>query len=449
MGDRYNRYEELGRLGQRRWSGAMYEEFLKELSGAKGMAIYKEMINNDDVISAVTKTIELLARQASFYVKPASDQDKDKKCAEFVQSCIDDLNNSFTNVISEMLSFISYGWAWHEIVYKMRRGASRDPRQNSKFDDGLIGWRKLPIRSQDSLFQWIVEDDTDDVVALNQHPPPSYNECIIPIEKSIHLISTSIKENPEGKSIWRGAYRAWYFKKRIQEIEGIGVERDLAGLPFIRTPESFDWSASIGDDAIPEVKQLIDNATDIVQNIRRDSAEGVVLPFGWELTLLSTGGSRQFDTNSIIERYDSRIAMVGLADFILLGHQNVGSFALASSKTNMFSIALGTYLNIITQAMNTQAIPRLVDLNSNTFSDITAYPTLEHSDVETPDLAELGTFIKDMVGVGVLIPGQALEKYLRQAAKLPEETEETENKPTPNANTEPDKPKDKPKEKQK
>ena len=74
----------------------------------------------------------------------------------------------------------------------------------------------------------------------------------------------------------------------------------------------------------------------MVKSIRRDEYEGLVLPHGFEFELVSTGGARQFDTNAIINRYDTKIAMTVLADFIMLGHQKVGSFALSSDKTELF-----------------------------------------------------------------------------------------------------------------
>ncbi len=52
----------------------------------------------------------------------------------------------------------------------------------------------------------------------------------------------------------------------------------------------------------------------------------------FDLVLLSSGGSRQFDTDKIIQRYDQRIAMSILSDFILLGSDRVGSYALGTSK---------------------------------------------------------------------------------------------------------------------
>lgn len=58
----------------------------------------------------------------------------------------------------------------------------------------------------------------------------------------------SVKDNPEGRSILRNAYRSWYFKRRIQEIEAIGIERDLAGLPVIHAPERLEiWDSQDPD----------------------------------------------------------------------------------------------------------------------------------------------------------------------------------------------------------
>ena len=67
-----------------------------------------------------------------------------KKAAEFVESCLHDMDMPWTDVVGEILSCLTYGWSLHEIVYKRRMGRKRDPRLESKFDDGLIGWQKLP-----------------------------------------------------------------------------------------------------------------------------------------------------------------------------------------------------------------------------------------------------------------------------------------------------------------
>lgn len=415
-----NDSKEIGRVGQRRYGGIFYEEFLSELRGRKGAEVFTEMSNNDETIGAILFAIEMLVRQASWNVEPGGSTAKDREAAEFVKSCMDDMQQTWIDTISEILSFLTYGWSFHEIVYKRRMGRTKDNRTSSKYDDGLIGWMKLPIRSQETLYQWEY-DDQDNLIGMTQMPPPDFGLITIPMNKAMLFRTRSRKDNPEGRSILRTAYRSWYFKRRIQEIEGIGIERDLAGLPVITTPEGMDiWGKD--DEDINAIRAGLEA---MVKNIRRDSTEGLVLPFGYTFELTSTGGSRQFDTNSIIARYDTKISQTVLADFIQLGHESVGSFALSSDKTNLFSMAICAFLDIICQTFNSQGIPALIDINGDRFAGVTDYPRLTHGDIEDVDLATMATFIKDMTSIGVIIPDESLEDYVRQLGKLPKRTTDT------------------------
>ena len=411
--------KEYGRIGQRRYGGVFYEEFLPELRGLKGVQVYQEMSENDETVGAILFAIEMLMRQCDFTIQPGGDTETDRDAAEFVQQCMHDMQDTWTDTLSEILSFLTYGWSYHEIVYKFRRGKSKNLAASSRYDDGLIGWSRLPIRAQETLYRWEYVPGSDELSSMTQTPAPTFEQLTIPLEKALHFRTKSRKGNPEGRSILRNAYRSWYFKKRIQEIEGIGIERDLAGFPVLYAPESTD----LWDSSNPEAVQTLANAEAIVSSIRRDAREGIVLPGGengWKLELLSTGSRRQFDTNAIIERYDKRIATTVLADFVLLGQQSVGSFALASSKTKIFALAIGTYLDIICEVFNNQAIPRLMDLNNTHFAGMTDYPKMVHGDIEDADLDHIGEFIKSMVGIGALQPDDELEDYIRGIAGLPE-----------------------------
>src|SRR5690606_2491763 len=112
-----------------------------------------------------------------------------------------------------------------------------------------------------------------------QVAPPSYNKVVIPMSKGLLFRTEIARDNPEGRSLLRNAYRPWYFKKRIEEIEGIGIERDLAGLPVLTPPENVD----IWDPENVEAQRLRSRAESLVRNIRRDRSEGIVKPYGWEL----------------------------------------------------------------------------------------------------------------------------------------------------------------------
>lgn len=423
------RQGELGRIGQRRYGSAgsgsvFFEEFLRELQGIRGVEAYQEMADNDSTIGAILFAIEMLMRQCEFHIQPASEDKADVAAAEFVESCMDDMERTWADTLSEILSFLTYGWSYHEIVYKRRGGKTSSPVTNSKYDDGLIGWRKLPIRAQDTLYGWEYAPGTDDLTGMTQQPPPDFEQITIPLEKALHFRTRSRKDNPEGRSILRTAYRDWYFKKRLCEIEAYGIERDLAGFPVLYAPPEMN----IWDPTDPDAVAALNKAEYIVSSIRRDAREGLVLPgksadgtqSGWELQLLTSGSRRQFDTNAVIDRYNKQIATSVLADFVMLGQQQVGSFALADSKTKIFALAIGTYLDCICEVFNNQAIPRLIDINGEHFKGITGYPTMEHGDIEDTDLMAFSTFLKDMIGIGVLEPDAELEDAVRRAGGLPE-----------------------------
>lgn len=425
---------ELGQVGLRRTSGFIREEFLRELIGKQGVQTYNEMGDNDPVIGAVLFVAQMLIRQVPWNIEAYSQDMEDIRRAEFLSSCMDDMDSSWIDTIIEILSMLQYGWSYHEIVYKMRLGPNHiDGRFRSKFTDGLVGWRKLPIRGQDSLWKWeYVSPDDDKLIGMTQMPAPSWRNITIPINKALLFRPSAHKQNPEGRSILRNAYLPWYYKKNLERIEAIGIERDLAGLPIIRVPPAlFDKSNPDGAAALAEYK-------DIVVNLKRDEQEGVILPNSYdsngnrlyELELLSSGGARQVNTDVVIQRYDRRIAMTSLADFLFIGHQSTGSFALIDNKTDIFVTAIGSWLDSISDVFNRFAIPRLWRMNKWPLDRI---PTLEHGDIESPDLTKLGTYISQLAGSGVnLFPNKKLENWLKRAGGLPvDETIDQENEDTP------------------
>ena len=45
--------KEYGSIGQRRYAGMFSEEFLRELQGKRGIEVYREMSENDEVCGAI------------------------------------------------------------------------------------------------------------------------------------------------------------------------------------------------------------------------------------------------------------------------------------------------------------------------------------------------------------------------------------------------------------
>ena len=313
--------------------------------------------------------------------------------------------------------------SWHEVIYKKRNGPNPDdPEQGSKYSDGRIGWSKWATRAQETRFRWEFGPHNE-ILGMWQLAPPKFELRYLPRSKCLHWRTSATKDNPEGRSVLRNAWRSWFLLKRIQEIEAIGVERDLAGIPVAYVP-----AAMMSDSATPEEKASLNAIKLMVRNIKRNDQEGIVFPQAFDpenkeplfkLELLGSNGSgtRAFDTDKIITRYEQRIAMTVLADFILLGHEETGARALGETKADLFTTALEAWLDVIADEINTTAIPRLMQMNGE---DPSMAPKLTHGKLETVALPELASLITSMASAGApLFPDEALEDFLREKGGMP------------------------------
>ena len=377
----------IGASGLSQYGGRISEEFLPDLKGDKAARMYKEMSMNEPVITGILYAIRTLVRQTKWEIRESDDTPEAKAAADFVTGCLfEDMEQTWSDTLSEILSFLTFGYSVNEITYKIRRGPTEDERQfKSKFTDNRIGWRGFPIRAQESVDKWDIDDNDGSILGVYQNPPPAFDMRYIPRDKFL-------------------LFRADAHKN----------------LPVLEVPlQILSSSASSGEKAV------LASMKNMIQRVGRDEYEGLVIPSeqladgspsGYKLKLLSAGGRRPIDVNEIIKRYESRIAMSMLGEFILLGSESVGSFALADSKTALFAQALGTYLDSIASIINNEAIPRLMRLNN--FPEA-CYPKLAYDDIETPDLAALSSSLASLVGAGVLTPDDKLEEYVREQANLP------------------------------
>lgn len=439
----------------------VYEEFLRELQGPAGMKNYREMRDNDPVIGAILFAANHLCRRVSYKVKAANQTQEAQWVAKKIGSMLfDDLGSTWPDTMSEILTMLPFGWALLEMRLKRRLGGLETPtsdalpEQNtqisggigypspefvpSRFNDGLIGFRSWSLRSQETLFMWEFDEESNAIV-MQQMAPPDYKIRRIPLAKCLLFRTQVAKNNPEGFSIIRNAWTSYYLKKNLQVFEGIGIERDLAGYPMITTCEP-DATKGIQPPDLwnsknPEMVALLGTLKQLVRSVRRDEQEGMVLPYWAKFSLVSTGSRRAFDTNTIISRYDQRIAQSVLADFVMLGHEAVGSKAMAATKISLFTSALSSFLDSACAIINRHAITLLMQVNGWA-EELT--PILEHGEVESVNLMELGTFIKDIVGTGFNpLASPEAQAAVMQAAKLtivPNEIEDetmlTETVPT-------------------
>lgn len=414
-------FMELGVTGLRRSAGYLDEEFLPQLKGRRATQIYREMADNDAIIAALLFAVTNLIRNVEWSVTPGGKNADHAKAAQFLEQCMDDMSHSWDEFIVEALSCLVYGWSWHEIVYKRRMGLwQKDSRHRSNFSDGLIGWRKLPIRAQETMQRWIF-DDKGSVKGMVQMAPPSYATTLLPIERSLLFRYGASKNSPEGRSMLRTSYRAWFYKKRAEEAEAVGMERDLAGLPKVGVPAAY-LKAPPGS---PQAKQ-VEALKKMVRGIRRNEQEGMVFPLAYDeetkqplftFDLVGSGGGRQFQTDAIIQRWSQNMLMTVLADFIMVGHESTGTYNMHADKTGIFKTSLNATTKSLADVMNRHAIPRLFAINGWKPDQL---PKIVPSDIDAPNLTELAGFLAQTAGLGFQWTDADMEKFLRSSAGLPE-----------------------------
>lgn len=420
----------------------IYEEFLKELQGPNGMKSFREMADNCPIVGAVLFAALHLCRKVTFKFRPKDSSNAARKVADFVGGAIfDDLDATWPDTLSEILTMLTFGWALLEFRMKRRmgmgspslglpeigsnqseggQGYKADAFAPSRFNDGMIGFRSWSLRSQETLFMWEFDEDSNAVV-MQQMAPPDWRIRRIPLAKSLLFRTQVSKNNPEGRSVLRNAWVSYYMKKNLQIFEGIGIERDMAGYPVIQVQPSDLQKNLVAPDIWnrknPEMVALLAALQKIVRSVRRDEQEGMVMPWWAEFKLVSTGSRRAFDTNAIIGRYDQRVAMSMMADFIMLGHEAVGSKALAATKISLFTAALSSFLDTACAVIDRRAVTQLLIFNG---IPLELAPVMEHGDVESVNIQELGEFIAKVAGTGFNpLAGVSAQKAVMAAAKLP------------------------------
>ena len=235
--DRF-KLSESGYLGLNVFNGVSNDELKRELNFPNSINTYKQMSYHGTINSALT-LYENMVGKVDWLFKPVKDATEEElNQARIINEMMHDFTDqTWSEFISDALSANMYGFSVHEKVYRRRLKAN-----GSRYDDGLIGWKKLPIRNQETIEKFIFSEDGNEIKGVkqnlsavsdvyNRYSSRTNNEVLLPKSKILLFRAGRHKGDPFGKSMLRDAYLSWRFLSVIEEIEANGVAKDLAGLP--------------------------------------------------------------------------------------------------------------------------------------------------------------------------------------------------------------------------
>ena len=399
--------KEIGVSGLSVYDGTIEEEALKALNTfEKRQLKFKEMAENDWACGAMLFAIKTLILQAEWSVTSFSEDKKHVDDAAWLEDvALKKLNQPFHEVLSNILIMNYTGFMLLEKVYK-------------RLDDGKITWAKLAARKPATIYKWNF-DEHGELTGVVQQDPNTLDFYEIPIEKLLLFRPDMELDNPEGKSLVRNSHKSYFRKGKYEFYEAVGYERGSTGFPVVDVPGSV-----LGDDATDSEKALLTEIKKILRNIRVDQQSGVILPSDvyegssekmFKFRLETPNLANMSYLRAAIKDLSLEILSTILADFIALGQKDVGSFALASEKTSIFAMAVGSILNGVSSVFNEQAIPEVFQLNGD---DSGEYPTLKPSDIESDDSSAWAESINKLLMSGAITPDIGLEREARRKVKV-------------------------------
>lgn len=421
----------LGADGSRRWGGIIAEEVDRRLQGQAGRDLYNSVAKTP-IPAAFITAVELYLRRAEWHVRPANDTPAAVEVAEYVDSCLDDMEESWASAVSAMVPIV-FGFSVSEIILKVRNGPqpgidpdTGQPFPVSKFDDRKLGVAELAPRLQRSIILWIYGPANtkggQKVIGFRQVDYPTGRTLDVPLAKCLHVRASAKSANPESESFLRPAVFSWLNQQQLGMLEMINFERDVTGVPVIE----------VDVEDLPKVKQQqeVAMAQSIVRHLRNNEATAVTLPGTvtsgenshkrFNLYLLpNPGGDKAGDIRAGITALDQRIAISLLVGFLLLGHEGVSSIGGnkgTEGAEQMFQQRLDAMLDMIKSEVNRKLVATLVRLNGWT-ADLC--PTLEHGPIEDVSIKEISEFVRTIAQAGVDVTSPEIREKLLTLAGLP------------------------------
>lgn len=417
QGGAVDAFSTAGLTGVVRFGGRVYEEWHPRLQGVLGVRTYREMRDNDAVIGAAVNLTQSVLRQVRWKAEPADGSDEAKAQAEFLEDALRDMNHTWADFMSEVVSMLWFGWALFEKTYR-------------RLPDGKVGLDEVAIRAQETLDDWEFNDQGA-IEGMWQLAYPRMQRVFIPMDKAVLFRTESNKDSPEGRSILRNCYRSWFFLKRLQELEAIGIERDTVGLIVIELPVEY-----LQPGATPEKVTARNNYARLAQQMRRNEHDSVLFPpeldregkpTGFKLRVMPSGGAK-LDVSGPIQRYQREIAMIFSTQFQFLGQAgSSGSWALSSDQTDLYGLSLGAILDNVQETFNLHVVKQLFALNGVPDALV---PTWKHGDIEKQDVVRFADMLTKLIDAGVVTADPALEEHVRDEVGLPPRAE-MEAEPTP------------------
>lgn len=395
---------EIGNLGVSVDFQSIYNDSLKELQFPHSLKTFDQMAKSS-VVASVLSAVNTIAGQADFYLDSYDQTDTHLGRKKFVEQCFFyDMKNSFNQVVKDFLTSTQYGFSILEKVFRERRYS-----EGSLYNDGKIGIKYLPLRSQKSITEFKYDDMNRELKSIVQTITSNgtldlrtlKNTTVnLPADRILFFRVNPSSNYPQGRSPLADAYMSWRVLEELRGIETVSANRNLNGIPHLSCPsEIMDETSDDPEDKLRVRKLHLqmsrvstgEQAYIITPSDRYDQTEGASAQYDFKVV---TGSSSHLTAlGSIISRYKNEVFQAMCADILTIDDGQSASSSLTTNKQTMFNMFVEARLREFTEVINNDLIP---DLFARNGWDITKTPKLKYDRVEKLTVAEMAKAIQQL-----------------------------------------------------
>lgn len=380
------------------------EEYNKDLIGQTGLKTYDRMRRSDGTVRAALMVIKLPILGAEWGLKPADEKNAEALRAKELCEYSLFTNNNFESILREALTMLDFGFSLFEQVFEVAKVGGRQ----------YVVLKDLMFMKQTSLRKWSAGTETNEEGKPVEVPGITQlllngDEAAIPEIKLSVFTHDKEGDNYEGIALLRAAYKHWYMKDVLYQIDAIAAEKQGLGILKVKTPKA----------AKEEDKE---KAREIAREQRSNEEAFIEELEGYEFEFMDMKGKTTRDIVPSIQHHDRMILQSVLAQFLSIGSEKSGgSLAASDNQSELFLMAEEATAKVVASVFNDTVIKNICLLNGIPVENA---PKLTYGRIGKDSIQVFSEALNKLFTSGAVTPDPEVENYIRKVLHLPELSEE-------------------------
>ncbi len=380
-----------------------FEDSIRDLAFPYSIETFDRM-SRDTTIAAALVAVNVVANRVPIYIEAYDQTNVHQKRAEFLRQCLDDMvgDETLSTVIQKALTFNKYGFSVLEKVFRRRRYAN-----GSKYDDGKIGIKYLPMRKQQSITDWEWDANYRELKGLWQGDQisTSYSylfgndrqrlplkvgkktsDTFIPRDRFMLFKCDVSTDEPYSVSPLYHCYEGWRELQKYKDLENVSAQKNMNGILLGRAPQ--EYLSSDADEEMQEVGKAFKAG---LTNVGRNEQSCVVIPstrsddahgsLEWDVTTLQSSASHVTSISPIVQRQQNELLQLMFADVLRSGDEIAKD---DSKKKSLLNTLVEVRIKDILRILNADLIPELFRRNG---WDDSKLPSIKYGEIDEVDMA--------------------------------------------------------------